>query len=240
MEGRGASEREEPAFSTAPPSAPASVSVMEKARDAARWRSNDDLWLDHVSLSDADAEWLAPVKRLTLWSVKLPDGLLPSLPNLCYLDVRGGSGTSLAFLSGCTGLRYLQINQVRGMVDLALLPEVLSLEFLSLYGLPKVLGLPSLAQLSRLRRVELGSLKGLTGLTGLHDAPGLQELLLIRAVAVAEGDAERLAVHPTLRQFDWFGEDVPVRVWSPFRDTVGKPKAPALHAAEWFEQRGGL
>lgn len=30
----------------------------------------------------ADAAWLEPVTWLTLWAVKVPDGLLASLPNL--------------------------------------------------------------------------------------------------------------------------------------------------------------
>jgi hypothetical protein len=57
---------------------------------------------------------------------------------------------------------------------------------------------------------------------------------------VADGDAERLAGHPTLREFAWYGEDVPAGVCLPFRDRVGKPAARAMDATSWLEQRGGL
>ena len=213
---------------------------MTRAKAAAKWRSDTDVWLDHASLRQTDADWLAPVKALTLWAVKVPDGLLASLPNLVYLDVRGGSGTSLTALQGCQRLRYLQVNQVRGVTDLTVIPTLTSLELLSLYGLPRVTALPSLASLHQLLRVQVGSMKGLAGLTGLHDAPALDELLLSRAVAVAHDDAERLRRHPTLRLFHWNGEDVPVRVWSPFCDAVGKPKARPMHAVEWLKAHGGL
>ncbi len=95
-----------------------------------------------------------------------------------------------------------QVNQVRGLHDVSILPTLTTLEFLSLYGLPAVTELPSLSQLGRLRRAELGSMKGLSGLTGLHDAPALKELLLIRAVRTGADDARRPATHPTLREFE--------------------------------------
>lgn len=213
---------------------------MTKAQDAAKWRSSDDVWLDHVTLRPDDAEWLAPAKSVTLWAVKVAEGLLASLPNLVFLDLRGGSGTAPAPAAECAGLRGLVVNQVRGLSDLSVLPTLTSLEFLSLYGLPQVTALPSMAPLTRLRRVELGSMKGLTGLTGLHDAPALEEVFLVRAVGTDDHDAGRLAAHPTLREFDWFGEDLPVSRWIPFRDAVGKPAARTLHAREWFDQAGGL
>lgn len=213
---------------------------MKSAESSANWHSPDDVWLDHTTLRPEDCDWLASAKSVTLWAVKVPEGLLASLPNLVFLDVRGGSGTSPALAAGCFRLRGLVVNQVRGVTDLSVLPTLTSLELLDLYGLPRVTELPSMAPLSRLRRVQLGSMKGLIGLTGLLDAPVLEELTLSRAVSTDEHDAERLAAHPTLREFEWFGEDVPVRQWLPFRETVGKPKARAFGAREWFDQTGGL
>ncbi|WP_456789525.1 hypothetical protein [Cellulomonas sp. P5_C5] len=207
---------------------------MAGAQDQADWRSADELWLDHATLRPADATWLEPVRSLTLWAVKVPDGLLASLPNLEYLDLRGGTGVSVAPAEGCRRLRYLQVNQVRGVTDLAVVPTLTSLELLSLYGLPRVETLPSFAPLGRLRRVELGSLKGLTGLTGLHDAPVLEEILLHKAVGFAPDDAARLARHPTLGAFEWVAEDVPVGVSRPFRETVARPPARSMFARDWL------
>ncbi len=213
---------------------------MPTASASAKWKDASTVWLDHATLRDADASWLEPVSWLTMWAVKVPLGLLAALPNLRYLDIRGGSGSDLATIEGCTALRYLQVNQVRGLTDLGVLPRLTSLRLLSLYGLPKVAVIPSLATLRDLERLELGSMKGLAGLTGAHDAPALRELLLIRSLGVAADDADRLAGNDTLQQFDWFSEDVPIRVWQPFVATVGKAPAKAMHAEEWLRQRGHL
>ena len=137
-------------------------------------------------------------------------------------------------------MRYLQVNQVRGLTDLAVLPSLTSLRLLSLYGLPKVAAIPSLDSLRHLARLELGSMKGLTGLTGAHDAPVLRELLLIRSLGVTAGDADRLASNETLQQFDWFSEDVPVRVWQPFVAKVGQAPARAMHVEVLLRQHGHL
>lgn len=208
---------------------------MNQRAAAASWRGQDALWLDHVSLRTDDVEWMASARWLTLWAVTTPAGLLSSLPHLEFLELRGGSGSSLDTVDGCQRLRFLGVNQVRGLVDLSVIPTLGSLELLSLYGQPKVTHLPSFASLETLRRVELGSLKGLSGLTGLHDAPALEELQLTNQVGVVADDAERLAAHPTLTHFKWVAESGPSeRVRAPFEATVSRPAPRILHPQEWF------
>ena len=132
----------------------------------------------------------------------------------------------------------LVVNQVRGLKDVSSIVRFRSLQLLSLYGLPQVTEIPSLASLTSLRRVELGSMKGLSGLTGVHDAPALEELQLLRKVSVAPNDAQRLANHPTLRAFEWYAEDVPVKIWSPFSDIVAKPRISPMRPEVWFARYG--
>ena len=148
---------------------------LQPASAAANWRAPDDLWLDHAAVTNDDLGWPTPVRRLTLWVVELPPRFLARLPHLDWVDVRGGSGKDLDFLAGCSRLRYLAINQVRGVDDLSALADLTTLELLDLYGLPQVKLIPSLARLSSLSRAQLGSMKGLVGLTGLLDAPHLAE-----------------------------------------------------------------
>lgn len=207
------------------------------ARSTATWFSDDTVRLDHVVLTEADAQWLGAVRRLTVWAVETPPGFFASLPSLEWLDVRGGSGESAQFVNGCARLRYLAINQIRGMRDLTPIGDLTTLELLKLYGLPQVRSLPSLRRLERLRRIEAGSLKGIEELAPLLDAPRLEELVLIRTVAVASTDPARIAEHPTLSAFNWFAEDVPNRIWQPVMSHIGKPKAHAVHPEEWFDSR---
>ena len=56
---------------------------------------------------------------------------------------------------------------------------------------------------------------------GLIDAPNLQELLLSRKVPLSDADVDAISNAHSLRGFDWFGEDVPVRAWKPVVERVG-------------------
>jgi hypothetical protein len=194
------------------------------------------VWLDHVSLRPSDAEWLFEVRRLTLWAVKVPSGLLAALPRLQRLDIRGGSGTSIAAVDGCTSLNYLAVNQIRGVNDLSALGRQVNLRLLSLYGLPQVRSLPSLAELVHLRRVELGSMKGLSGVGPVLEAPLLEEVVFMNEVGLSEADPEAMAAHPSMRAFEWFAEDVPDATWVPVMDRVGLPRARAMPASDWFDR----
>lgn len=130
------------------------MSKKAPARDvAARSQDATEVRIDHAVIEVADIEWLAPVRKLTLWVVDLPHDFLASLANLTWLDVRGGSGTSADFVVGCNHLRYLQINQVRGLSDVSAIADLVTLELLSLYGLPRMSTLPSMARLQRLARL---------------------------------------------------------------------------------------
>lgn len=77
-------------------------------------------WIDHAEIVLDDLSWLVPAERLTLWNVVVPGGLLAQLSMLWWLDLRGGSAADLECARGCERLRYLQVNQVRGMCDLDL------------------------------------------------------------------------------------------------------------------------
>jgi hypothetical protein len=204
---------------------------------AAKWRSNDEVWLDHADLDEDDLEWLAPVRMLTLWAVKAPPGFLARLPMLGFLDFRGGSGSDLSFVDGCSDLRGLVVNQVRGLDDLSGLTRLASLQQLDLYGLPRVVQIPSLAAHTKLRRAWVGSMKGLVGLTGLLDAPCLEELHLSRAVGLASDDADRISTHPAITHFDWLAEDVPMHTWKPVCERITKPKGSLMRPEEWFRTR---
>jgi hypothetical protein len=208
------------------------------AAEVARWQGSTRLWLDHAEVREEDLEWIAPAESLVLWNVRLPDGALARLPNLLGLSVRGGSGQDLSALEGCSRLICLDVNQVRGLHDLGVLSRLRSLEFLSLYGLPRLKAVPSFRDHEHLDHVQLGSLKGLETLAGVADAPRLTTLSLIRTVKLSDADLDRLASHPTLRAFDWFCEDVPQRVAQPVLDRLAHLERPApVSPDDWLTQR---
>jgi hypothetical protein len=201
--------------------------------EASHW-NGPVLWADHAIIRAGDLDQVPDVERLALWNVVVEPGVLAALNSLWWLDIRGGSTASMPPVEEATGLRYLNVNQVRGLSDLSWLSGLRELELLDLYGLPQVGELPSLRDHARLRRIEIGSMKGLRGIAGLLDAPALRELCFSRAVALTEADG--IDAHPTLREFFWFPEDVPDRVWEPIVDRLNRdrPRARSCHPEEWF------
>jgi hypothetical protein len=203
--------------------------------EACKRRNNRVLRLDHVELIDEDLEWLASTERLTLWNVKVPDGLLASIEKLWWLDIRGGSATDLAVVKGADRLQYFAVNQVRGMCDLSLVSEMVALRYLFVYGLPKLAELPSCSRLANLEHAKIGQLRGLVSLHGLLQAPNLRELELVRKINVSENDVNEIVGHPAIKEFGWFAEDVPVKVWEPVLEKIGLPAVRHMHPEEWFK-----
>jgi len=196
--------------------------------------------MSHARVTDSDLEWMAPAEMLLLWNVQLPDGFLPALPRLRGVSLRGGTGVDLRAVEGCTQLLMVDVNQIRGLNDLSQLSSLTTLEYLSLYGLPRVATLPDLGDLCALRHLQLGSMKGLQSLAGVASIPELRTLWFIRAVNIAASDVEMLAGHPTLEAFTWSSDDVPHRVTEPVVKRLSHlAKTPLTRPEQWLEKRLG-
>jgi hypothetical protein len=207
------------------------------AKAAARWLADDAVWLDHVNLAERDLEWMRPVRRLTLWAVKTPPAYLRQLESLEWLDIRGGSGQSADTVRGCTGLRYLAINQVRGLLDLEAITDLTNLELLDLYGLPRVRSFPSVGRLTNLRRIQVGSLKGIDGLGPLLDAPALGGTAAgARGLACVIGSRSHRDA-PILEGVRLVWRGCPGPDVAAIREARWQAEAKAVHAEEWFANR---
>lgn len=207
---------------------------LQSARDVAKPRAANGFWIDHATLHGEDFAWLADTERLTLWNVKIPAGFLSRLHKLWWLDIRGGTGADLAPILGASRLRYLAVNQIRGLSDLSGLAAFKELRLLSLYGLAQVTTVPSLKDLNALERLEVGQMKALPSIAPLLEAPRLKELLLIRNMSVPSPDVAAISSHPSLERFDWLAEDVPNKVWLPVVQSISLPKARSMHPEDWF------
>jgi hypothetical protein len=204
------------------------------ARTVAQRRSHGGYWLDHAEIIEADFEWLASAERLTLWNVRIPMGFLARLPKLWWLDVRGGSAKDLEVARGVERVRYLAVNQVRGLHDLSVVSELLALRYVLLFGLPQVTRLPSFVAHTRLARASLGQMRGLTSISEILEAPRLRELQLIGKINVSAKDVERIANHQMIKRFGWVAEGVPGKVWVPIVEKIGLPEPEPCHPEEWF------
>lgn len=211
------------------------VSIVSKAQISARNRGEGVIWLDHVTLAETDLEWLADVQRLTLWNVRVPPHFLGRLSKLWWLDWRGGGvGQGIEQIGDCDGLRYLSLNQIRGLTDLSFLFGKTTLELIDLYGLTRLERLPSLASLTGVRRAQVGQMKSMDSIGPVLEAPNLEELLLQNFVRVSAEDVTAMQDHPKLKTFGWFAENVPVKTWLPVREAVALPETRGMHPEEWF------
>ena len=52
------------------------------------------------------------------------------------------------------------------------------------------------------------------------NAPGLKELLLSKKIRLGPRDVGQILAHPTLSQFDWFAEDVPIKTFAPVLERI--------------------
>jgi hypothetical protein len=108
------------------------------------------------------------------------------------------------------------------------------LEMLNLYGLSNVDSLPSMKAHMKLRRIHIGQMKSLLSIGPVLEAPHLEELQLLNWVGVSASDVEAMQNHLNLRTFEWFGANIPDKMWVPVRDAVGLPLTKAMHPEEWF------
>ncbi|KZM36108.1 hypothetical protein [Oerskovia enterophila] len=215
------------------------TSSIDRHGESAWWASPDVLVLDRARLDLADASWMVPARTIHARWTRAPRGLYARLPRLERLRLVDGTGPDLDELSGCLGLRGLEVQGVRQLVDVSAVAGLVALEMLSLYGLKELHVVPSLARLTRLSWVDLGNLPNLDGIEGVLAAPHLTDLTLVRAVGVASSDAARIAAS-SVERFEWFAEDVPDRVWVPFREAVGLPRSVPTTVDDWFAARDVL
>ena len=179
-----------------------------------RWdeRVAGSAFISHWVMTGADITKLASTRRLTLWNVRFPsDFRFSDLPDLEFLDIRGGSRSNLSYLEGCRTLQGLVVNQVRGLTDISVVSDLSGLRILSLYGLAKVEKLPDLSSLVRLERLDLGQMRNLTDWHALTTPPQLRELFFHNLLQPDPAVIDQLAAHPTLREFDWSAPDVPMK-----------------------------
>jgi hypothetical protein len=212
------------------------TSRADRHGESARWASPGFLVLDRARLDLADASWMAPARTIHAHGTRAPRGLYAALPDLERLRLLDGSAPDLDEISGCQRLRGLEVQGVRRLTDVSAVAGLVTLEVLALYGLKDLRAVPSLARLNRLSWVDLGRLPRLDGIDGILAAPHLEDLTFVRAVGCAPSDAAKIAAS-SVERFDWFAEDVPDRVWAPFREAVGLPRSVPTTVDDWFRAR---
>ena len=143
---------------------------------------------------------LSRLEQLTLRSITLPGlALLLPLKNLWSLDIKLGGSKDLRLLPQVGKLKYLELWMIKGLQDINVIGEVVTLQNLFLQALKNVTALPSFRNLRSLRRVTLDTMKGIKDLSPVADAPVLEELLVVAASQLKPEDFKPFVGHPTLK-----------------------------------------
>lgn len=196
-----------------------------------------DRVLADKDLTRDDLHRVVDAERLAVYGCTFPEGFDDSLERVWWFDFRSSRQRDLSFLpSTMPNLRYLALNTHRALEDLSAIARLEQLEFLWVYGLPKVVEGPSLASLTQLRRAEIATMKRVDGLAWVLDAPGLVELF-VENVRSSTHDIDQIARHSTLSNLQWIGfAPHGPNVWSSqFADRIAHlDRAEACFAHDWF------
>jgi hypothetical protein len=145
---------------------------------------------------------LKRIRRLTLRSITLPNiEFLCALPDLQHLEIKLGGTKDLRGLASLEHLKYLELWLIKGLADLSVIAEVVSLESLFLQALKNVTELPSMRALEQLQSIHLETMKGLTDLHPVAEAHNLKTLRLIDMPNIDPKGLTCFIGHPSLREF---------------------------------------
>jgi hypothetical protein len=173
-------------------------------RTLARFRQLRSLYLEGQQKDFEGIGELENLEDLTLRSITLPDlSALVPLRRLTSLDIKLGGTRDLSLLPQIGRLGYVELWQVRGLVDVSALADIETLERFLLQSLTKVTTLPSFARSTRLRSAYLDTMKGIADLAPLADAPKLERLLLVSMCNLQPEALLPFVGHPTLRDGSW-------------------------------------
>jgi hypothetical protein len=142
----------------------------------ARFKSLRTVYLEGHTKNIEVLSELRSLEDVTLRSTTTADlSFLTPLVNIWSLDIKLGGTTNLGAIAGLTGIKYLELWQIRGLTDIGVISDLPGLQNLFLQSLPHIKTLPSLDRSARLRRVVLENMKGITDLSSLEHAPALED-----------------------------------------------------------------
>jgi hypothetical protein len=174
-----------------------------------RFESLEEIYLEGQQKNIDVLSHLMTLRDVTLRSISTPGlGYLSSLNRMWSLDIKLGGTRDLSALEGMSGIKYLELWQIRGLSDISVVSSLTGLQYLFLQSLRRVTKLPTFDELASLRRVCLENMKGLEDISSLETAPALEECILVSVTNLLPEDWLPLLRNPNLkRSFGGFGSD---------------------------------
>jgi hypothetical protein len=174
-----------------------------------RFRSLKELYLEGHSKEIDVISDLPELEDITLRSITTPDlEFLSNLRKLWSLDIKLGGIRDFRGILGKESIKYLELWQVRELLEIDVVSTLPGLQNLFLQSLPKITKFPQLVKSDRLRRIVVENLKGLTDFTPLQSAPALEEFALLDGKQQTPTQLLPVLNNPSLRRIcAYFGSD---------------------------------
>lgn len=175
----------------------------------ARFKGLEFLYLEGQQKGIESINELKKLQRIILRSVSTSDlKFLIGLSDLWSVDIKLGGIKDFSAIETLSGLKYLELWQIKGLNDLSFISKLTNLQNLYLQSLKQVKSLPDFSALENLRRIYLENLKGLENLSSLEFAPGLEEFIYVLAQNQNPQNLISILKNPNVKKvFCRFGSD---------------------------------
>lgn len=121
---------------------------------------------------------LKNLEKIVLRSISTDNvDYLKGLNNLWSVDIKLGGIKDFTALTEVKGIKYLELWQVRELLDIDFVSKLSELQFLFLQSLPNIEKVPDLIANKKLRRIHFENLKGLKNIDSLQYVENLEEFI---------------------------------------------------------------
>ncbi len=147
-----------------------------------RFADLESLYLEGHQKGCEAINQLKKIKKIVLRSISTPNlDYLEGLKDLWSVDIKLGGIKNFDALKTLPNLKYLELWQVRNLVELSFISDLTNLQNLFIQSLKQVQKLPDFEKSTALRRIYLENLKGLKDLSSVKYAPALEEFTYVLA-----------------------------------------------------------
>lgn len=133
---------------------------------------------------------------------------LKNLPKLWSVDIKLGGIKNFDALAEIRGVKYLELWQIRKLMDISFISKMTDLQNVFLQSLPNIQALPDFKNNKKLRRIGLENLKGLRNIKSAEFAENLTEFYFLDCSQLQPEDFAPILTNRNLESASvYFGSD---------------------------------
>ncbi len=169
---------------------------------------------------------LENLEKIVLRSVSSENiDYLKGLKKLWSVEIKLGGIKDFSALTEMTGIKYLELWQVRKLSDIDFISKLTDLQYLFLQSLPNIEKVPDLTANEKLRRIYFENLKGLKNVDSLENVKNLEEFAYVDCSNFQPEDLIPVLKNKTLKSvLAGFGSDKRNKKFEEYMNEYGKTR----------------